>query len=107
MVEVGDVVTFVDSVGKEHDALLTAVWRNSEANMQWFYDRVAEDDTEENRKNLERALQNQKTPSVNLVIISKDVTKTDTYGRQMERYTSQVHKSNQFAHGNYWKEKNQ
>lgn len=41
-------------------------------------------------------------PGVNLVYCSKDTMKKDPYGRQIERATSVVHKSNQPAHGNYW-----
>lgn len=42
-------------------------------------------------------------PSVNIVIVSRDENKTDTYGRQIERHTSIVHQSVQPAHGNYWR----
>lgn len=40
---------------------------------------------------------------VNVVFVSKDVNKNDTYGRQIERNTSCVHQSIQQAHGNYWR----
>lgn len=30
---------------------------------------------------------------INLVVVSKDADKMDTYGRQIERYTSVMHKS--------------
>ncbi len=40
---------------------------------------------------------------VNVVVVSKDAEKTDSYGRQIERYTSQSHKSVQPAHGFYWR----
>lgn len=72
--KVGDAVVFVDPRGNEHPAILTAVWGPPESN-----------------------------PSVNLVFVSKDETKHDTYGRQIERETSVVHESNQYAHGMYWK----
>ena len=39
---------------------------------------------------------------VNLVYVSKDTAKQDSYGRQIERATSVVHKTLQPAHGNYW-----
>ena len=34
--------------------------------------------------------------------VIKDEKKTDTYGRQIERMTSVIHKSRQPAHGNYY-----
>lgn len=76
MLQNGQVVIYVDSVGKEHDALLTAVWGDPEG-----------------------------TPSVNLVYVTEDVDRCDTYGRQILRDTSVVHVSNQVAHGRYWKPK--
>lgn len=41
-------------------------------------------------------------PSINLVIVSTDASKDDPYGRQIERHSSVVHKSNQAANGMYW-----
>lgn len=41
--------------------------------------------------------------SVNVVFVSRDEAKTDTYGRQIERNTSCLHQSLQAAHGNYWR----
>lgn len=38
----------------------------------------------------------------NLVFVSTDKNKTDTYGRQIERQTSCSHISNTTAPGNYW-----
>ena len=40
---------------------------------------------------------------VNVVLVSGDESKTDTFGRQIERNTSCVHASLQQAHGNYWR----
>lgn len=40
---------------------------------------------------------------INVVLISDDSNKTDSYGRQIERYTSVCHKSNSPVHGNYFK----
>lgn len=40
---------------------------------------------------------------VNVVFVSRDAEKQDTYGRQIERSTSCVHQSIQQAHGNYWR----
>jgi hypothetical protein len=40
---------------------------------------------------------------INVVYVSGDDTKTDTYGRQIERATSLNHKSTMTVHGNYWR----
>lgn len=45
---------------------------------------------------------NTSEPGCNIVIISLDKQKEDSYGRQIEHETSVVHKSNQPADGNYW-----
>lgn len=84
MVKVGDAVIFVDPYGKEHIALVTTSWGGTTVHPG--------DDGPK--------------PSVNLVFVSEDETKTDQYGRQIERNTSVVHQSNQSAHGMYWKELN-
>ncbi len=41
-------------------------------------------------------------PCCNILVLSLDELKEDTYGRQSEHYTSVVHKSSQPAHGFYW-----
>jgi hypothetical protein len=44
------------------------------------------------------------TPScINLIVISKDETKQDVYGRQFERYTSQSYGKTMLVHGFYWR----
>ena len=40
---------------------------------------------------------------INVVMASPDENEDDTYGRQIRRETSQVHKSRQNAHGGYWR----
>jgi hypothetical protein len=40
---------------------------------------------------------------VNLVFVSKDDAKHDSYGRQLERSTSLMHQSVVPVHGNYWR----
>ena len=40
---------------------------------------------------------------INVVIVSADTTKTDAYGRQIERNTSCSHKSVNNVHGFYWR----
>lgn len=71
--QIGDYVKYVDQFGKEHDALVTAIW-GIDSPMK----------------------------SLNLVYVVDDETKTDQYGRQIERFTSVVHRDNQAAHGRYW-----
>lgn len=70
--KVGDAVTFVDPRGREYNAIVTANWGTGPA------------------------------PSINVVYTTGDESKTDSYGRQIERSTSVVHQSNQAAHGMYW-----
>lgn len=70
----GDQVVYVDERGKEHNALVTAVWGNDPT-----------------------------TSSVNLVFVVADDSKTDQYGRQIQRETSVVPEINQAAHGRMWK----
>lgn len=40
---------------------------------------------------------------INVVFISSDENKKDTYGRQIERESSVSHKLNNTAHGRYWR----
>lgn len=70
--EVGGSVKYVDERGRVRDALVTAVWGTTD------------------------------TPSINLVIVELDENQTDTYGRKIQRETSQPHKSQQQAPGRYW-----
>ncbi len=74
--KIGDHVVYVDEVGGEHSALVTAVWGDPDAD----------------------------SPSLNVVYVVHDEAKTDSYGRQIERATSRVHQSRQGAHGAYWRE---
>lgn len=70
-VQVGQSVKFVDENSVEHDALVTAVWGET-------------------------------NPAINLIYVSTNVEKSDTYGRQTERHSSVVHNASQPAHGMYW-----
>lgn len=76
MVKIGDAVILVDEHGVEHKALVTNTWGTS----------------------------GQEFPGVNTVFVSSDESKTDPYGRQVDRKTSVVHQTNQSAPGMYWKE---
>lgn len=77
-VNIGDAINFSDEYGKSHKAVVTTVYNSGHVG----------DDTP--------------LPSVNLVYVSDDETKSDQYGRQIERKTSVVHKTNQYAHGMFW-----
>jgi plastocyanin len=79
MVKVGDAVIYVDDKGVQHNALVTAVWGNE--------------------------YEGSGKPGLNLVFVSGDEKKDDSYGIQIERQTSVCHKVVQPAHGNYWVEK--
>ena len=105
---IGQCVTFVDSHGQSHDALITNVFGYLSKKEQDQHYR----DTFEMQKNnewctqewLERSLALEwKPPSLNLVYVSGDKTQTDPYGTQLaQRPTSIVHQSVQTAHGMYW-----
>ena len=77
--EVGSAIVYVDPHGKRHNALVNIVWGSVES-----YQSASGE------------------PGCNLIYVSGDGDKSDTYGRQIERSTSVVHKSKQPAHGNYW-----
>ena len=81
----GEHVVFTDSRGVERSALLTIV--HGESLMI-----PARDGQEEQEYH----------PSVNLVFVTGDDSKTDPYGRQIERESSVVHRKEQGAHGNFW-----
>lgn len=69
----GDLVIYHDSKGVGHSALVTCTW-SSKAH-----------------------------PLINLVYVSGDENRQDSYGRQLERSTSTMHKSQSNVHGNYWR----
>lgn len=78
--EVGQNVIYRDQYGGDHPSVVTAWWPDT-AHYQ----------------------PNTKTPGCNLVFVSTDETKNDPYGRQIERETSVVHRSNQPAPGRFWR----
>lgn len=78
---IGQHVIFFDSFGQPHKALVTT-W--------WMADQVPAYQSETGE------------PGCNLVYVSDDELKGDSYGRQIERATSVVHKSKQNAHGFKW-----
>ena len=79
MYDVSASVVYVDPKGVKHSALVTIWWTGVNA----YYS-------------------DSKEPGCNLLWVTDDALKQDTYGSQVERATSVVHKSFQPAHGNYW-----
>ncbi len=77
---VGEHVVFVNQVSVPRDAVVTIWWSGKP----------------------QYAPENPNEPGCNLAFISGDPSRDDPYGRQMERETSVVHKTNQPAHGFYW-----
>ena len=89
-IEVGDAVNFVDPIGRSNKAIVTAVWGANPTPEDYM--KFGEWDEADVSK----------WPALNVVIISKDITKTDSYGRQIERHTSITPKCRQSAPGFYW-----
>lgn len=78
---VRDSVIYHDSKGSPHNALLTCVFDQ---------DIYGPDDLTS-------------LPCVNLVYVTEDRARDDSYGRQIVRETSQVHKTSMPTHGHYWR----
>jgi hypothetical protein len=74
MAKIGDFIKFVDEKGFEHNALI-----------QWVHGEI-------------------ENPTINLIHLSGDDSKKDSYGRQSEKRTSISHKSRTTANGLYWTE---
>lgn len=77
-VKIGDVVTFIDTHRVEHQAIVTQL---HDAGMPEVYP----------------------TPAINLLYVSKDDTRTDGYGRQIERASSVPHEGSNTAKAYCWK----
>lgn len=70
---VGATVVYVDPVGVQSPALVTAVWGDPKD-----------------------------CPLINLVYVDPDANRTDSYGRQISRQTSLHHRSAYAVHGQYY-----
>ena len=81
-VQVGEQVVYFDEFGREHNALVTAVWGER---TETFKDDELIDTSE---------------PSLNVIFISPDERRSDTYGRQVERRSSCMSVKYQAAYGN-------
>lgn len=75
-VSIGDRVTYVDTRGKSHEALVVNVWGPAVYDME--------------------------PPAINLVYVSKSMNESDSFGRQIKRESSVVHRIRQSAEANYW-----
>jgi hypothetical protein len=80
----GDLVEYVDENGHKHNAIVSACHGN-EANV-W--------EKEDGTKVL---------PVINVLYVSADETKTDPYGRQIERASSVQHVAGTTAKGRFWR----
>ena len=76
-----DHVIYHDEKGKPHKALVTCVFDQPNK---------AADDLSD-------------LPCINVVYVSDDESRGDSYGRQIVRETSQVHKTSMATHGHYWR----
>lgn len=80
---IGDDVNYVDEYGVKHTALVTQTW---------LYGKKLGD----------YKAQYGQYPSLNVVYVTREESKSDPYGHQIERATSVVYKAQQAAPGRYW-----
>jgi len=92
-------VIFVDPHGIRRHALVT-IWHCSDDRDAWLGAQLV------NQENWAKQEPSVEIPfsetCCNLVWISGDEMRKDSYGRQLIRESSVVHKGSQPAHGNYW-----
>ena len=77
-IKVGDLVIYHDTKGRPHNALVIVNWGAETGE-----------------------------PLLNLVYVSGDETKTDVYGRQIERDATSVPHKSHGVHGRYWRRANE
>jgi hypothetical protein len=75
--QIGDPVIYTDPVGRDHAAVIT--------NGFGADGRISSG------------------AAINVAYVSGDTSRTDSYGRQIERSTSTQHQSRTPAHGNFWR----
>ncbi len=95
-VAVGQSATFVDPTGVEHCAVVTSVFGHASKEAWEAHMRAAGHDP----ATLDHGW---RPPSINVVYVESDASKTDSYGRQIARATSVPHESVQPAHGLKWR----
>ena len=79
--KIGDAVIFHDSRGRAHNALVTGVFGETRVDAFGSYE-----------------------PCMNIVFVSSDTKRSDSYGRQIERGPTSIgHGSSNPGHGNYWR----
>jgi hypothetical protein len=93
--KIGDNVLWYDRYGRPRPALVQAI--HGDETMKKY----------QSFKNLSFPDWPEKTgiigaPSINILVISDNPDKSDSYGRQIEHETSVPHKEDQRAHGYYW-----
>ena len=88
--EIGYMVTFIDSRRVEHPALITAIWGEPEGEAIPAVPEVGQE-------------AGVRWPCINLVFVTHDESRTDQYGRQIDRPTSIVHQSDNSAAGNCYR----
>jgi hypothetical protein len=81
--KIGDAVKFVDPHGVERDALVTNCWGGTGGQLEYDESKPV-------------------NSCINVVYVTEDANKTDSYGRQTEHETSVSHKSATLAPGRYW-----
>lgn len=113
---IGGTVTYVDPQGRRHPALVTAIHgftskeardasydaeiekvRSGEKEAPAYYGAEKWIEHYEAAKSADFVV-----PSINVVYVTADESKTDPYGTQIERATSVGHRQGQTAHGYYW-----
>lgn len=98
--QIGGRVAFIDPNGRPHEALVTAIHGpTNEEERKALYDGYVESGLMSRREADANLAAPFIIPSINLVHISREEEKTDTYGRQIERATSVPHESTQTANG--------
>lgn len=101
-VGIGDIVRYFDEFGKDHAALVTAVHGKFYETDVYTQEECDEMSKQYNSDYSGLVGKPHTVPSLNVVCITKDEDKTDSYGRQIFRPTSVVHRSSQAAAGRFW-----
>jgi len=102
--KIGQPVIYVDEMGRRHDALVTVWWahkyvKDDPDSFDSFDHRTSSDATEHGRFMKEHS---GAEPGCNLLFVSSDCAKHDSYGRQIERESSVTHKNASGMSGRYW-----
>lgn len=97
--EAGVPIIFVDPHGIHRNALVT-IWHCTDDREAWMAAQQVNRDSWAKQEPPVQVPLNE--TCCNLVWVSSDAKRTDSYGQQIIRETSVVHKGSQPAHGNYW-----